>query len=263
MSTAFYPQTDGYTERTNAILEQYLQAYVNYQQDNWTELLPLAKFTYNNSKQETIKHTLFFANYGYHPTYESIGHLTPQEYMNLSQLHNTLREEITLAQLRQKENYDCHRKPDPNLNLADNVWLNARNIRTTRPSKKLDTKKAGAFTVLAKVVKSSYKLELPPSMKIRSTFHISLLEPYSDNPLTTQGKEPPLPLETEDEPEHELDEIVDWRLYRRNQLKYRAKWTGYPPEHDKGWYPASNFENTSIAIERFHQSYSHKPGQGN
>ena len=39
MSTAFHPQTDGPTERANAILEQYLPAYINYQQDNWTELL--------------------------------------------------------------------------------------------------------------------------------------------------------------------------------------------------------------------------------
>ena len=151
MSTAFHPQTDGQTERTNAILEQYLRAYVNYQQDNWTELLPLAEFAYNNSKQETIKHTPFFANYGYHPTYESIGHLIPQENTNLSQLHDTLREEITLAQLRQKENYDRHQKPDPNWISGDKVWLNTRNIRTTRPSKKLENKKAAPFTILAKI----------------------------------------------------------------------------------------------------------------
>ena len=77
LSTAFHPQTDGQTEKTNSILEQYLRAYVHYQQDNWTELLPLAGFAYNNSKQETMKHTLFFANYGYHPGYEAIGHLIP------------------------------------------------------------------------------------------------------------------------------------------------------------------------------------------
>ena len=48
LSTAFHPQTDGQTERTNAIPEQYLRAYIKYQQDNWNELLLLAEFTYCN-----------------------------------------------------------------------------------------------------------------------------------------------------------------------------------------------------------------------
>jgi len=75
LSTAFHPQTDGQTERTNSILEQYLQAYVNYQQDDWKELLPMAEFAYNNGYQESTKHTPFFANYGINPEYQAIGHL--------------------------------------------------------------------------------------------------------------------------------------------------------------------------------------------
>ncbi len=67
LSTAFHPQTDGQTERQNQTMEQYLRAYVNYEQDNWVELLPLAQFAYNNSVHASMKMTLFFANYGYHP----------------------------------------------------------------------------------------------------------------------------------------------------------------------------------------------------
>jgi len=90
LSTAFHPQTDGQTERTNAILEQYLRVYINYQQDDWCGYLPLAEFAYNNGYQETIKNTHFFANYGTNPEYEMISHLIqgkqtkPEE---LSQLH--------------------------------------------------------------------------------------------------------------------------------------------------------------------------------
>ena len=63
LSTAFHPQTDAQTERTNAILEQYLRSYINYQQDNWSDLLAIAEFAYNNRYQETIKTTPFYANY--------------------------------------------------------------------------------------------------------------------------------------------------------------------------------------------------------
>jgi len=44
LSTACNPETDGQTERTHAILEQYLRAYINYQQDDWCGYLPLAEF---------------------------------------------------------------------------------------------------------------------------------------------------------------------------------------------------------------------------
>jgi len=67
MSTAFHPPMDGQTEQTNSTLEQYLRAYVNYQQDNWKELLPIAEFAYNNGYQARIKHTHCFANYGVNP----------------------------------------------------------------------------------------------------------------------------------------------------------------------------------------------------
>ena len=257
LSTAFHPQTDGQMERTNATLEQYLRAYSNYQQDNWCELLPTAEFAYNNGYQETIKHTPIFANYGINPESEAIGHLmqgnvTPLEEM--SQLHDVLRAEMSEAQIRQKEYYDRHRKPESNLKSGDMVWFLTRNIRTTRPCKRLDYKKIGPFRILAKIGSSAYKLDLPETMKIHNTIHISLLEPYEDKKLPSQRQEPPAPVIIEGEPEYELEEIVDARLHH-GKLQYRAKWTGYSPEYDKVWYPASNFKNAEHARKRFHEHY--------
>jgi hypothetical protein len=57
-------------ERINQVLEQYLRCTINCHQDNWTELLPLAKFAYNNTIQGSTQQTPFFANYGYHPKFD-------------------------------------------------------------------------------------------------------------------------------------------------------------------------------------------------
>ena len=49
-SLAFHPQTDGQTERLNSVLGQYLRMYCDYEQTDWASLLPMAEFSYNNSK---------------------------------------------------------------------------------------------------------------------------------------------------------------------------------------------------------------------
>jgi len=66
-TSGYHPEGDGQTERTNQTLEQYLCVYCNYQQDNWSELLPLAEFAYNNALSATTGVSPFFANKGYHP----------------------------------------------------------------------------------------------------------------------------------------------------------------------------------------------------
>ena len=49
LSSPFHLQTDGQTKWVNQVLEQYFRFTINYQQDKWTSLLPLAEFAYNNS----------------------------------------------------------------------------------------------------------------------------------------------------------------------------------------------------------------------
>jgi hypothetical protein len=67
LSTAYHPETDGQTERSNAIVEQYLRVYVDYLQDDWSSWLPLAEFASNSVRSESTGTSPFFANYGFHP----------------------------------------------------------------------------------------------------------------------------------------------------------------------------------------------------
>ena len=66
-TSSYHPEGDGQTKCTNQTLEQYLWSYCNYQQDNWSELLPLAEFMYNNAPSATTRVSPFFTNKGYHP----------------------------------------------------------------------------------------------------------------------------------------------------------------------------------------------------
>jgi transposase InsO family protein len=67
LSTAYYPQTDGQTERTNRTMKTYLKIYSNTSQDNWVSLLAMAQMAYNNKSSEATGKTPYFANYGKHP----------------------------------------------------------------------------------------------------------------------------------------------------------------------------------------------------
>ena len=67
-TSSYHPEGDRQTEHANQTLEQYLQVYCNYQQNNWSELLPLVEFAYNNAPNATMGLTPFYANKGYHPS---------------------------------------------------------------------------------------------------------------------------------------------------------------------------------------------------
>ncbi|KAG0161666.1 hypothetical protein PDIDSM_5299, partial [Penicillium digitatum] len=203
LSTAYHPETDGQTERANAVLEQYLRAYVSYLQDDWSEWLPLAEFTANSHYPESTRVSPFYANYGFHPRIgfepsQPASHPATRDAekfaTRMQELTEYVRAEILSAQARYEEQTNRHRAPR-RYRPGQLVWLNARNIRTLRPQKKLDWKNLGPFKVLEAISAHAYKLELPASMKIHPVFNVSLLQPAATNPVNGQVTEPAPPVE--------------------------------------------------------------------
>ncbi len=263
-STAYHPQTDGQTERINAIMEQYLRGYCNYQQDDWVELLPLAEFAYNNTISSTTGMTPFFANYGYNPQMDLIAAPgqppLPPEVLDIrdrmTKLDQHLQAESKYAQSLQAEYADKSRSPPPVFKVGDLVWLNRRNFHTTRPSNKLDYKRVGKFKVVKKVGSHAYKLELPPTFANRHpTYHVSLLEPVATNPLPGQVQPPPHPTIVQGEEQFPIEAIVDSRIYRR-QPQYLVKWVGYD---DPTWEPPKHVRDAPLLVREFHHRYPNKP----
>ena len=55
ISTAYHPQTDGQSERTNQTVETYLRIFCNEQQTDWARWLPLAQYALNLRPTHTTK----------------------------------------------------------------------------------------------------------------------------------------------------------------------------------------------------------------
>jgi transposase InsO family protein len=63
-SSAYHPQTDGQTERTNQVLEDMLRVCALKHGGSWDKNLPYAEFSYNNNYQASLKMAPFEALYG-------------------------------------------------------------------------------------------------------------------------------------------------------------------------------------------------------
>lgn len=263
LSSAFHPQTDGQTERTNATLEQYLRCFSNHQQDDWAEHLPLAEFCYNNTEHSSTHQTPFFALHGYHPRFNvqvprttSSNPIAQERLKMLKQVQEDIQFHIKAAQETQEHYYNQRVEPQPALRPGDRVWLLRKHIKTTRPSTKLDAKKLGPFKILQAVGTRSFKLELPTSMsRLHPVFHVSLLEPYHENTIPDRVAPPPPPVEIDGEMEWEVEAILDSKR-QRNKVVYLVEWKGYP---QKTWEPPENVENAPDLVAAFHARYPDKP----
>ena len=136
LSTSNHPESDGQTERLNQILEQFFRCFVDDQQGNWSDLLPLAEFAYNNTVHSSIKMTPFFANYGFHPCFDPLpirkSQVPAAEDLaeKLSAILSDLKDNIGRAQEAYKHFADQQRLQPPKFKEGQRVWLLRRNIKT-------------------------------------------------------------------------------------------------------------------------------------
>lgn len=58
-TTVYHSQTNRQVEYVNRKIKRYLQKYISYHQDNWTELLTMLEYTYNTRKADEKTFILF------------------------------------------------------------------------------------------------------------------------------------------------------------------------------------------------------------
>ena len=137
-------------------------------------------------------------------------------------------DEAKAALAKSKDNMAlyCNRKCVPALEYktGDMVYLDASDIHTTRPSRKLSHRRLGPFPIGKEAGNSAYRLRLPLSMsRIHPVFNVVKLSLALLDPIHGHHSQPPPLLEIVDgEEEWVVEEILDSRMVNQ-KLQYLVK----------------------------------------
>ena len=131
-TSGYHSEGDRQTEYTNQTLKQYLYVYYNYQQDNWSELLSLTEFAYNNILSATASVSPFFANKGYYLniTVHSEHNIASSQAYNftvdLNKLQSTFKAKILVAQQYYQKFTDVQHFLAPDFKVDNKVFVKAQ-----------------------------------------------------------------------------------------------------------------------------------------
>ena len=123
--------------------------------------------------------------------------------------------------------------PSPDYKPGDKAYLDASDIQTSRPSRKLSHQRLGPFSVVKKVRNGVYWLWLPSSMsQLHPVFNVVKLTPAPLDPIEDCHPHPLLlPEMIDGKEEWIVEEILDRKMINR-KLCYLVKWKGFGVEHN-------------------------------
>jgi predicted aspartyl protease len=261
LSTAHHPQTDGTTERANSDIEVVVRIFCNNDQDNWATLCPILELMLNSRTNTTTSVSPFFLQHGYHNTpfsqeEHSSRTITQQEndippneqaqeiVKKITSAADWAISAMSYAQQEQERTANQSRKPAPTYKVGDMVWLDLRNVRTTRESKKLDWK-CEKYQVAR--VRDPYWVELAVPWETK-TYHVDKLRPAASDPLPSQQINDSNPAAVVVRDDAQEEEHLEWHVEniteerrRQGNKQYLVKWTGYPT---LTWEPEEHLQDT-------------------
>jgi len=201
LSTVFYPQIDGQTERVNQELEQYLRMFINHRQEQWPDWLGTVEFAYNNKVHSSTKILSFKANYRQDPR---IGFemRRKRKYKGAKKFVTKIREiqeeaKVVLGKAQEeiKKYTDRKRVEVDEYKVGDLVMLSTKDLKyqmTGRRTEKLTERFVGPYKIKKIVLSNAVELELPSIVKIHLVVNVSRIQKYIGQVEGQRKKQPAL-----------------------------------------------------------------------
>ena len=260
LSTAYHPQTDGQTERTNRTLGDMLRNYAGRTPTVWDKYLSAAEFAMNNAVNRATGQSPFYLNYGYNPTlpvWRELDVNVPAAKVFAKSFVSRLTDAQACLEAAQQRTADYFNKSrqDVTFRAGQLVMLSTKNLRSLADgSRKLLPRWVGPYPVVRMVGSVAVQLDLPPDMCIHPTFHVSLVRLYRGRVPTPVAEGTPSVTEADPltwlsgkQTMYAVERILDYRVRRvgkarrkRVMHEYLVKWMGYSSEHNS-WEPACNY----------------------
>ena len=135
LSTAYHPQTDGQTERTNQEIEMYLCIFCAYNSKSWLDLLPTAKFQHNSAPHHSTKTSPFKLMLGYEPhAYPPLGKsFLPSLENRLLSLLEVRKEALATHETARRIMRERNFRMFTPWKIGNKVWLETTNLRLQYP----------------------------------------------------------------------------------------------------------------------------------
>ena len=261
MSSAYHPETDRASERTNKTVIQCIRFAVERDQKGWVRALPKVRFDIMNTVNASTGFTPFQLCFG-----KSARILIPLmsleddderdvtardviEQMQPIQLeanNNLLTAKIRQAQ---QENQHCGQtfkfKPSECVVLSTSHRQQAYKSGDEPRAAKFMPRFDGPYVITATDKKhSTVTLDLPNHSSLFPLFHTSEVKPFRENNdafFPTHALHPPDPISVDGTQEFFVEKIMDKRC-RGKGRQYLVRWKGEGPEGDI-WLPASELED--------------------